>query len=78
MPPMGSWGWGRSEGLLIKADGKALFAAHGIPTPAGMVATVMPPPLPGDGWWMVKAQAPVGGRGKANEIARCQVKQLSR
>lgn len=57
--------------LLIEADGKALFAEHGIPVPVGAVATdagVLPP---GAGPWMVKAQVPVGGRGKAGGIARC-------
>src|SRR3954452_17437715 len=28
--------------------------------------------LPGDGPWMVKAQVPVGGRGKAGGILRCR------
>lgn len=57
--------------LLIEADGKSLFAEHGIPVPVGVVATdagVLPP---GAGPWMVKAQVPVGGRGKAGGIARC-------
>ncbi|MDR3532055.1 MAG: acetate--CoA ligase family protein [Rhodopila sp.] len=57
--------------LLIEADGKALFAEHGIPVPAGVVVTDVVPPLPGDGPWMVKAQVPVGGRGKAGGIVRC-------
>jgi succinyl-CoA synthetase beta subunit len=30
------------------------------------------PALPGDGPWMVKAQVPVGGRGKAGGITRCR------
>ncbi len=57
--------------LLIEADGKALFAEHGIPVPVGVVATdagVLPPSA---GPWMVKAQVPVGGRGKAGGITRC-------
>ena len=67
--------------LLIEADGKALFAEHGIPVPAGVVvtdATGAPPPGEGPwmvalgaGPWMVKAQVPVGGRGKVGGIARC-------
>jgi succinyl-CoA synthetase beta subunit len=57
--------------LLIEADGKALFAEHGIPVPAGVVVTDAVPPLPGDGPWMVKAQVPVGGRGKAGGVIRC-------
>jgi succinyl-CoA synthetase beta subunit len=57
--------------LLIEADGKALFAGQGIPVPAGVVVTDVVPALPGDGPWMVKAQVPVGGRGKAGGIVRC-------
>jgi succinyl-CoA synthetase beta subunit len=57
--------------LLIEADGKALFAEHGIAVPAGILVTDTVPPLPGDGPWMVKAQVPVGGRGKAGGIVRC-------
>jgi succinyl-CoA synthetase beta subunit len=58
--------------LLIEADGKALFAEQGIPVPAGVVVTDVVPPLSGDGPWMVKAQVPVGGRGKAGGIDRCR------
>ena len=58
--------------LLVEADGKALFAQHGIPVPEGVVAaagaSVTPP---GHGPWMVKAQVPVGGRGKAGGVVRC-------
>ena len=57
--------------LLIEADGKALFAEQGIPVPAGVVVTDVVTALPGDGPWMVKAQVPVGGRGKAGGIVRC-------
>jgi succinyl-CoA synthetase beta subunit len=57
--------------LLIEADGKTLFAEQGIPVPAGVVVTDVVPPLPGDGPWMVKAQVPVGGRGKAGGIVPC-------
>ena len=57
--------------LLIEADGKALFAEQGIPVPAGVVVTDVMTALPGDGPWMVKAQVPVGGRGKAGGIVRC-------
>lgn len=58
--------------LLIEADGKALFAAHGIPVPDGLVVTdadAMSPLAPGP--WVVKAQVPVGGRGKAGGIVLC-------
>lgn len=55
--------------LLIEADGKALFADHGIPVPVGRVVDdVAAIQLSGAGPWMVKAQVPVGGRGKAGGI----------
>jgi len=58
--------------LLIEADGKALFADHGIAVPAGCVVndaeTIQ---LPGTGPWVVKAQVPVGGRGKVGGIRFC-------
>lgn len=59
--------------LLIEADGKALFAEYGIPVPAGrtLIAGETVATLPGAGPWMVKAQVPVGGRGKAGGIRRC-------
>lgn len=57
--------------LLIEADGKALLAEQGIPVPIGVLVAGDVPPLPGDGPWMVKAQVPVGGRGKAGGIRRC-------
>ena len=59
--------------LLIEADGKALFVQYGIPIPSGQVIATgnTPTPPPGPGPWMVKAQIPVGGRGKAGGIRRC-------
>ena len=58
--------------LLIEADGKALLAEHGVAVPAGMLVTdAAIGALPGDGPWMVKAQVPVGGRGKAGGVVRC-------
>jgi succinyl-CoA synthetase beta subunit len=76
--------------LLIEADGKALFAEQGIPVPAGVVVTDKDTAantdagtvfslgpmaaLHGDGPWMVKAQVPVGGRGKAGGIVRCDTR----
>src|SRR5580698_2219313 len=59
--------------LLIEADGKALFAEHGIAIPEGHIVTagdVIAPPAD-TGPWMVKAQVPVGGRGKAGGIRQC-------
>lgn len=57
--------------LLIETDGKRLFAEQGIPIPAGVVVTDVVPPLQGDGPWVVKAQVPVGGRGKVGGIVLC-------
>jgi len=57
--------------LLIEADGKALFRAFGIRVPDSVVVTGDMPTLPGAGPWMVKAQVPVGGRGKAGGIRKC-------
>ena len=42
-----SWAWERFDVLLIEADGKALFAEHGIPIPAGVVVTDAVPALTG-------------------------------
>ena len=59
--------------LLIEADGKELFAGHGIAVPNGVqVTTPDLPELPGTGPWIVKAQVPAGGRGKAGGVLRCQ------
>jgi succinyl-CoA synthetase beta subunit len=57
--------------LLIEADGKTLFTEHGIPVPPAVLVTATGSALPGHGPWMVKAQVPVGGRGKAGGIVRC-------
>jgi succinyl-CoA synthetase beta subunit len=69
---MASWAWGPIDVLLVEADGKALFAGHGIPVPPGILLTdTALGSLPGTGPWVVKAQVPVGGRGKAGGIVRC-------
>jgi succinyl-CoA synthetase beta subunit len=58
--------------LLIEADGKALFAESGIAIPASRLAyTADCTDLPGPGPWVVKAQVPIGGRGKSGAIRRC-------
>jgi succinyl-CoA synthetase beta subunit len=58
--------------LLIEADGKALFKAAGLPVPAGVFVTAGDAhELPGPGPWVVKAQVPVGGRGKAGGVVVC-------
>ena len=58
--------------MLLEHDAKELLAADGIPVPPGILATtadiVMPASLAAP--WMVKAQLPVGGRGKAGGIKR--------
>ncbi len=58
--------------LLIEADGKALLQAAGIATPHGVVAAELAPKLKIPGPWIVKAQVPVGGRGKAGGVVRCE------
>ncbi|HJS86740.1 MAG TPA: ATP-grasp domain-containing protein [Acetobacteraceae bacterium] len=54
--------------LLLEHDAKILLARTGVPMPPGVLAT-----RPGDlagipGPWVVKAQVPTGGRGKAGGI----------
>jgi succinyl-CoA synthetase beta subunit len=57
--------------LLLEADGKALLAKYGVAIPEGvLVSDAAIGDLPGEGPWMVKAQVPVGGRGKAGGIIR--------
>ena len=59
--------------LLIEADGKALLAEHGVTVPASALVTdATIGGLPGEGPWIVKAQVPVGGRGKAGGVVRCR------
>jgi succinyl-CoA synthetase beta subunit len=59
--------------LLIEADGKELFAQHGIAVPEGRLITASDVigVTPNTGPWVVKAQVPVGGRGKSGGIQRC-------
>src|SRR4051812_29414850 len=54
--------------LLLEHDAKALLARFGIPVPDGCLVGLRDdtPTFPGP--WVVKAQAPVGGRGKAGGI----------
>ncbi len=57
--------------LLIETDGKALFEEVGISVPASVLVTSPAVTnLPGTGPWIVKAQVPVGGRGKAGGVLR--------
>ena len=62
--------------LLIEADGKTLLAQHGVAVPACVLVTdATTGGMPGEGPWMVKAQVPVGGRGRAGGVTRCQSAQ---
>ncbi len=62
--------------LLIEADGKALLAEHGIAVPESVLVTdTAIGDLPGEGPWIAKAQVPVGGRGKAGGVVRCESPQ---
>lgn len=56
---------------LLEHDAKSLLAARGIPVPGGVLAQVDAPlaALP-PGPWVVKAQLPAGGRGKAGGIRK--------
>jgi succinyl-CoA synthetase beta subunit len=58
--------------LLIEADGKALFAEYGIAVPDGVVVADRAVAPVGEGPWLVKAQVPVGGRGKVGGVVRCE------
>lgn len=57
--------------LLIEADGKALLREYAIPVPESVEARGPVDTLAGTGPWLVKAQVPIGGRGKAGGIVRC-------
>src|ERR1700756_5074896 len=71
-----SSGWEHIDVLLIEADGKALLAEHGIAVPDSVLVTdTAIGDLPGEGPWIVKAQVPVGGRGKAGGVLRCDTPQ---
>lgn len=59
--------------LMLEHHAKLLLAEHGLPVPEGIAlagADAGPPPFPAP--WVVKAQVPVGGRGKAGFIALAQ------
>ena len=58
--------------ILLEHDAKELLAAEGIPIPAGFLAStsIVVPPAAVSGPWVVKAQVPVGGRGKAGGVKR--------
>ena len=57
---------------MVESDGKALLRSCGIAVPEGtVVAAGETPTLSGADPWIVKAQVPVGGRGKAGGVIRC-------
>jgi len=60
--------------MLLEHDAKELLAADGVPIPMGVLATTADIELPSAlaAPWMVKAQIPVGGRGKAGGIRRAE------
>ena len=54
---------------LLEHDAKELFATRGVPVPPGVLSDpAQPPPALPPGPWIVKAQVPTGGRGKAGGI----------
>ncbi len=62
--------------LLNEVDGKALLKEHGVVVPESVLVTdATIGSLPGEGPWVVKAQVPVGGRGKAGGIVLCDSPQ---
>lgn len=60
--------------ILLEHDAKELLAEGGIPIPKGFLARTsdVAPPAELTGPWIVKAQVPVGGRGKAGGIRRAE------
>jgi succinyl-CoA synthetase beta subunit len=60
--------------MLLEHDAKELLAPEGVPVPVGLLATTVDVELPSalTAPWMVKAQIPVGGRGKAGGIRRAE------
>ncbi len=60
--------------ILLEHDAKEMLAEGGIPIPAGFLARTSNdvPPAGLAGPWMVKAQVPVGGRGKAGGIRQAE------
>jgi succinyl-CoA synthetase beta subunit len=60
--------------MLLEHDAKELLATDGIPVPVGMLATTADIELPASlgAPFMMKAQIPVGGRGKAGGIRRAE------
>lgn len=61
--------------MLTEADGKRLFAEHGIAIPQGNIVDAETPwlaPATEKAFRVVKAQVPVGGRGKAGGVLICR------
>ncbi len=63
--------------LLLERDAKVLLARRGLPVPRGeLLAEGSTSCVPGP--WMVKAQVPNGGRGKAGGIRRASTAAAGR
>src|SRR5262245_29077262 len=60
--------------MLLEHDAKELLSSNGVPVPMGVLTTTANVELPATlaAPWMVKAQIPVGGRGKAGGIRRAE------
>src|SRR5438105_2466014 len=60
--------------MLLEHDAKELLAATGVPVPIGILARTAGVALPASlaAPFMVKAQIPVGGRGKAGGIKQAE------
>lgn len=57
--------------IYLEHETKALLADVGLTVPAGRLCTGAAEPVPGEtGPWYVKAQVPLGGRGKAGLVRR--------
>lgn len=54
--------------MLLEHDAKTVLAEHGVPVPQGFLTSSVSDEPPFDFPWVVKAQVPVGGRGKAGGI----------
>jgi len=58
--------------MLLEHDAKMLLAQDGVPVPDGFLASTAAPAAVGAEPCMVKAQVPIGGRGKAGGIRRAE------
>lgn len=61
--------------LLLEHDAKTLLEAAGVPVPSGWLADRAGEPMAVPGPWIVKAQVPIGGRGKAGGIRAAETRE---